>query len=307
MEHSGAAYPSGILAPPVSGAYPSMAAPAPETVETLRPLTSLLAAENAQLLAQQAQQAAGTALITALAIVTSTPDGTPDMARLHAELQVASQQQQSAQEFLRQATDSMRGTKTSVETAMHTLVSAQASAAPAYGVPPIYGGSSPAAHAYQPSHAPKRTLDGDAKAAMYKTVLCKGFASTGGCPYGAKCNFAHGQAELRAKPAAAAPPFIPSTSQQYAPPGSYSVAAAPYPYGAPPQPAAVETAAYGRQPQPPSVSGKPPGWRTVLCRRHAAGTCTFGDRCNFAHSVEQLQPKVDEFGRVVPQDRSYSR
>ncbi|EOD13601.1 hypothetical protein EMIHUDRAFT_212747 [Emiliania huxleyi CCMP1516] len=236
---------------------------APETVETLRPLTSLLAAENAQLLAQQAQQAAGTALITALAIVTSTPDGTPDMARLHAELQVASQQQQSAQEFLRQATDSMRGTKTSVETAMHTLVSAQASAAPAYGVPPIYGGSSPAAHAYQPSHAPKRTLDGDAKAAMYKT--------------------------------------------QYAPPGSYSVATAPYPYGAPPQPAAVETAAYGRQPQPPSVSGKPPGWRTVLCRRHAAGTCTFGDRCNFAHSVEQLQPKVDEFGRVVPQDRSYSR
>lgn len=31
----------------------------------------------------------------------------------------------------------------------------------------------------------------------YKTVLCKTFEKTGSCPYGDKCQFAHGRGELR--------------------------------------------------------------------------------------------------------------
>jgi hypothetical protein len=33
----------------------------------------------------------------------------------------------------------------------------------------------------------------------YKTVLCNTFNSTGSCPYGVKCQFAHGPYELRVR------------------------------------------------------------------------------------------------------------
>src|SRR4051812_46740330 len=32
---------------------------------------------------------------------------------------------------------------------------------------------------------------------LFKTELCRSYESTGACKYGAKCRFAHGQAELR--------------------------------------------------------------------------------------------------------------
>lgn len=38
---------------------------------------------------------------------------------------------------------------------------------------------------------------------LYKTALCRNFAREGGrCPYGRKCQFAHGAEELRARAAA---------------------------------------------------------------------------------------------------------
>ena len=188
--------------------------------------------------------------------------------------------------------------------------------APAYGAPPPAYGS--AAQTYDPSHGTKRTLDGDAKVAMYKTVLCKGFASEAGCPYGAKCKFAHGQEELRARPAPA-PPSAPPTSQQYAPPSAYfsgMAAADPYAYGSNPMPppdpyyAARQLPAadpYARQPaaadayvrQGTAGAPSPRTWKTTLCKHHAVGRCTYGDRCNFAHGMEELQAKVDEFGRAM--------
>ena len=40
----------------------------------------------------------------------------------------------------------------------------------------------------------------------YKTVLCNKFETAGKCPYGPRCQFAHGVAELRARPALQAKP-----------------------------------------------------------------------------------------------------
>eukprot|EP00966_Prymnesium_polylepis_P222362 5144756-Prymnesium_polylepis.1 len=42
--------------------------------------------------------------------------------------------------------------------------------------------------------------------ANYKTVLCHNWEANGVCQYGARCNFAHGQHELRPAPA---PPAAP--------------------------------------------------------------------------------------------------
>ena len=35
---------------------------------------------------------------------------------------------------------------------------------------------------------------------LHKTVICKDYDKPGGCPYGDRCSFAHGQLELRARP-----------------------------------------------------------------------------------------------------------
>ncbi|RKP35673.1 hypothetical protein BJ085DRAFT_13310, partial [Dimargaris cristalligena] len=35
---------------------------------------------------------------------------------------------------------------------------------------------------------------------LYKTRLCETFQTEGACPYGHKCTFAHGEAELRTRP-----------------------------------------------------------------------------------------------------------
>mmetsp|Transcript_44121 Transcript_44121/g.130051 ORF Transcript_44121/g.130051 Transcript_44121/m.130051 type:complete len:266 (-) Transcript_44121:804-1601(-) len=43
--------------------------------------------------------------------------------------------------------------------------------------------------------------------ARYKTELCATYSRTGGCPYGHKCQFAHGVEELRMRQPAAATPF----------------------------------------------------------------------------------------------------
>merc|ERR1712173_322288 len=42
------------------------------------------------------------------------------------------------------------------------------------------------------------SLEGQlAQQSLYKTELCRSFEETGSCRYGAKCQFAHGKAELR--------------------------------------------------------------------------------------------------------------
>ena len=75
---------------------------------------------------------------------------------------------------------------------------------------------------------PSRRLIKDPE--RYKTVLCATWAANGECPYGRKCQFAHGKEELRLR--------LPSTAlapaPSMAPPGPSGVGA-PYGLGAGPQ------------------------------------------------------------------------
>ncbi|KAJ2557585.1 hypothetical protein EV175_001253 [Coemansia sp. RSA 1933] len=64
---------------------------------------------------------------------------------------------------------------------------------------------------------------------LYKTRLCQRFSEDGDCPYGSKCQFAHGESELRTAPEQPFQPrtprdaqFQPRTPTENAPPGSYS-------------------------------------------------------------------------------------
>ncbi|KAJ1664047.1 hypothetical protein IW140_004346 [Coemansia sp. RSA 1813] len=64
---------------------------------------------------------------------------------------------------------------------------------------------------------------------LYKTRLCQRFADEGSCPYGSKCQFAHGEEELRTAPEQPFQPrtprdgqFQPRTPVDQVAPGSYS-------------------------------------------------------------------------------------
>ena len=48
---------------------------------------------------------------------------------------------------------------------------------------------------------------------FHKTSMCRRWASPAGCEFGERCNFAHGQEELRKKPTE----FIPGTGQSECP------------------------------------------------------------------------------------------
>jgi len=47
----------------------------------------------------------------------------------------------------------------------------------------------------------------------YKTVLCQKWMTTGDCPYGRKCQFAHGKEELRERNSSLSPPQPPQPGQ----------------------------------------------------------------------------------------------
>lgn len=75
-----------------------------------------------------------------------------------------------------------------------------------YGIPPVQnvslgGGIAPANHSTGQS-SPNGTLSGgpnanNRKLGLYKTELCRSWEEKGTCRYGAKCQFAHGEDELR--------------------------------------------------------------------------------------------------------------
>lgn len=50
---------------------------------------------------------------------------------------------------------------------------------------------------FPPSSAPPAQVQPIVSPNRYKTELCRGFQETGSCKYGSKCQFAHGEAELR--------------------------------------------------------------------------------------------------------------
>ncbi|RUS16862.1 hypothetical protein BC938DRAFT_476439 [Jimgerdemannia flammicorona] len=91
---------------------------------------------------------------------------------------------------------------------------------------------------------------------LYKTRLCERFETEAYCPYGAKCTFAHGTAELRERPQEAA------------------------------------EKALGNGP----ISGKDgpenPLYKTRLCERYMKENfCQYGPKCNFAHGLPELRDR----------------
>ena len=99
---------------------------------------------------------------------------------------------------------------------------------------------------------------------FYKTRICKNWEQTGSCQYGARCNFAHGDDEMRANPSlpgwsATAASARPSTRRQQEPPEETDPRAAPL-------------------------------YKTRMCKNYElSGACKFGDRCIFAHGKEELR------------------
>jgi len=98
---------------------------------------------------------------------------------------------------------------------------------------------------------------------VYKTELCEKFTSNGLCPYGEKCQFAHGEEELR--------PRLPLSAT-----------------------AAVnieEESSRSPSPSPlQSARTDPSRYKTELCRSfNKTGYCRYGLKCQFAHGLQELR------------------
>ncbi|KAJ1558655.1 hypothetical protein HK405_013234, partial [Cladochytrium tenue] len=103
---------------------------------------------------------------------------------------------------------------------------------------------------------------------LYKTRLCERFETDGTCPYGSRCTFAHGAAELRDRSTfiGGADAAADTTKKDVASNG----------------PAA-------------SITSGPDGslYKTRMCENFTKeGFCQYGPRCNFAHSAAELRERV---------------
>ena len=120
---------------------------------------------------------------------------------------------------------------------------------------------------------------------FYKTRMCKNWEQTGTCQYGIRCNFAHGEQDLR---------LSSSTSTQASAGLSGAGAGAgtqdsqvPWPQSTSPTPASRPST----RRQVEDESERPAQlYKTRMCKNYEqAGTCKFGDKCNFAHGKEDLR------------------
>uniref|UniRef100_A0A0D6R1T4 C3H1-type domain-containing protein n=1 Tax=Araucaria cunninghamii TaxID=56994 RepID=A0A0D6R1T4_ARACU len=129
---------------------------------------------------------------------------------------------------------------------------------------------------------------------LQKTKLCTRFEA-GTCTFNANCNFAHGLEELRKPP----PQLHPLRGSNPGPVG----------LPGPPRFMKTRTCKFFRegncpyadrcnflhdgeqgQGQGPRPGGRPPSWKTKLCMNwEGAQHCNFGDSCNFAHGLAELQ------------------
>jgi len=95
---------------------------------------------------------------------------------------------------------------------------------------------------------------------LYKTKLCERFEAEGTCPYGNKCHFAHGTAELRRVP---------------------------------PQPSYEDQFMNQHQ----QMQQNNPLYKTRLCERFMnEHYCQYGPKCIFAHGPEELRGRQNEMG-----------
>ena len=100
----------------------------------------------------------------------------------------------------------------------------------------------------------------------YKTSLCKKFGTPEGCPYGEKCQFAHGEQELRI-------------------------------YAGQPQ------NLIGMNMYNPNMFNKTQNnllnYKIVKCKNWEKDkTCKYGAHCTFAHSDEELRNKTDNLYQI---------
>ncbi|PNH06414.1 hypothetical protein TSOC_007202 [Tetrabaena socialis] len=152
-----------------------------------------------------------------------------------------------------------------------------------YTGPGIPHGPSPPVH---------RTCHAQEALPLHKTKLCKNWADGGGCPRGARCAFAHGEAELRILPAAVA-------SRQHQPPPLPPGAASP-PVAQRPAAAAAAAAAPSDQAEldaPPGLLASTGSCKTKICQAFSYhGNCRFGRSCIYIHPGED----DEDTPQVVP-------
>ena len=96
----------------------------------------------------------------------------------------------------------------------------------------------------------------------YKTTLCKKFSQGQGCPYGEKCQFAHGAQELRMNNAQNTPQNMLNLNKSQNSILNYKI---------------------------------------VKCKNwDKDGTCKYGAHCTFAHGDEELRNKADNLYQFNP-------
>lgn len=100
--------------------------------------------------------------------------------------------------------------------------------------------------------------------AKYKTVLCKHYNSAKGCSFGDKCQFAHGQGELRNQ--GGAQPMMGNMIRNQ-----------------------------------PRKGPNPQNYKIVKCKYFERdGTCRYGTLCSFAHGDSELRKKSDNMNQGIP-------
>mmetsp|Transcript_12009 Transcript_12009/g.18818 ORF Transcript_12009/g.18818 Transcript_12009/m.18818 type:complete len:430 (+) Transcript_12009:76-1365(+) len=115
---------------------------------------------------------------------------------------------------------------------------------------------------------------------FYKTRICKNWEQTGACQFGVRCNFAHGEEELRNAESAifTLSAKAPATRR-----------------------ASDETLDNANRRPAPSTNTRA-NYKTRLCKNfEQSGHCSFGDKCMFAHGHQELRKGTASEGR--PQTR----
>lgn len=136
---------------------------------------------------------------------------------------------------------------------------------------------------------PSRRLIKDPE--RYKTVLCATWASNGECPYGRKCQFAHGKEELRVRnPEAAAPAPAMAAARP-------SGVGAPYTLGAGPQLSQFSQSA--GWPMPPLPPGPPPPLSNT---QNIGGVSSFlsGAQQQQQQRPQQMPPQMPQMPPLPP-------
>ncbi|KAI8975977.1 hypothetical protein BDB01DRAFT_853480 [Pilobolus umbonatus] len=129
---------------------------------------------------------------------------------------------------------------------------------------------------------------------LYKTRLCERFEVEGSCPYGLKCNFAHGVNELRGKSTETAQPEPRAPSNNFHLTTSHSSGNH-----------ASNSNNSNNTNEQQSFEGNFL-FKTKLCERFMKDRfCQYGPKCHFAHGEEELKerPKREEenvYGRPQP-------